>query len=343
MVATLSTLGQNDLLRSEFTALQGQIQQVQNQVATGDKAQVFGDLGAQASLDINLRQQADVIDDFNNTISQLQVRTKLIESSLNIIHDSALNVQNLAFVSNQPSQRIEVVSSAQAAINQITQQLQAAADGRNLFGGTQTLGNPMIGLATLLPTVQTAINTALAGGPPNVPAAIQAAVAGVFSSAAAYYTGGPAYPPTQIDQGLTINDSITASDPAFLTILTGLYTLAALPQPVGPVAAPPNISDSQFDATAQAAASQISSGLSQLEGLVEKNGDNEKMLSDETNTHNATLTILQTQIDNIELVSLPDASTRLTQLQTQLQASYHIVASLQGLSLVNFLPPPSVA
>ena len=65
MVATLSTFGQSELLRGEFSSLQGQIQRIQTQVATGQVTQVYGDLGAQTSLDISLRQQANVLDDFH--------------------------------------------------------------------------------------------------------------------------------------------------------------------------------------------------------------------------------------------------------------------------------------
>src|SRR6185437_11966631 len=154
-----------------------------------------------------------------------------------------------------------------SAIDKISQQLETTVNGRNLFGGTQTQTNPINGLTTLLPTVQAAVTAALNAAPPptNIPAAIQAAVAGVFSSTTAYYNGGPPTPATQIAPGLSVNTSITAADPAFQTLLTGLYTLAALPQSVGSTATLPNISDSDFDATASAAASQISQGLSQLQ------------------------------------------------------------------------------
>ena len=340
MVQTLSTLGENNLLRSEFSSLQGQIQQLQTQIATTQKTQVYGDLGAQASSDISLRQQADVVNDLQNTISQLQVRTGLVDTSLGIINATALAVKNSAFQTPSfPEQRADLVNAAKSAIDQITQQLQTTVDGRNLFGGTQTQGAVTTPSSTLLPAVQAAVNTALNAVPPpaNVPAAIQAAVAGVFSSAAAYYTGGPPYPPTQIDQGLTLNDSITAADPSFQAILTGLYTLAALPQPSGQTATLPNISEPQFDAVAQAAASQISGGLSQLQIVTERNGRNQSLLTSESNTHNATLTILQTQIDNIEEVNLADASTRITQLRTQLDASFHVTADLSSLSLVDLL------
>jgi flagellar hook-associated protein 3 FlgL len=340
MVATLSTLGQSNLVRSEFTSLQGQIQQLQTQIATTQKAQVFGDLGTQASLDINLRQQADVVNDFKNSVSQVQVRTGLVDTSLGIINTTALAVKNEAFQTPTfPTQRIDLVSAAKSAIDQITQRLQTAVDGRNLFGGTQTQTDPIVGSATLLPQVQAAVNTALNAVPPpaNIPAAIQAAVAGVFATTTNFYAGGPPHPPTQIDQGLTVDDSITAGDPTFQTILTGLYTLASLPQPVGQTATPPNLSNDDFDTTASAAASLISGGLTQLSTLVQKNGRNEKILTDESNTHDATLTILQTQIDNIENVDIADASTRLSQLKTQLDASFHVVADLNNLSLVDLL------
>jgi flagellar hook-associated protein 3 FlgL len=342
-MTTLSTLGESTYLISQFTSLQGDIQNLQTQVSTGDNTQVYGDLGAQAPLDISLHQQANSINDLQNSISQLTVRSGLVDTSLGIINSAALAVQNEAFATPSfPTQRVDLVNAAQSAINQITQQLQTTVNGRNLFGGTQTQTNPVNGLSTLLPLVQTAVTTALSAipAPANIPAAIQAAVAGVFATPTVYYNGGPATPSTQIAPGLSANISITAADPAFQTILTGLYTLASLPQPVGTTATLPNIADPDFDATASAAATQISQGLSQLQIVTESNGRNEKLLSDESTQQAATLTTLQTQIDNIQNVNVADAATRLTQLQAQLQASYHIVASLGGMSLVSLLPVP---
>src|SRR5262249_52266707 len=113
--------------------------------------------------------------------------------------------------------------------------------------------------------------------------------------------------------------------------------LASLPQPVGTTAVPPNITDAEFDTTASNAASTIAQGLSQLEALTEKNGRNQKFLEDESASHDATLTVLQTQINNIENVDIADATTRLNQLKLQLQASYQIAGDLGNLSLINFL------
>jgi len=47
-MTTLSTLGQSDLLCSEFWTLQSNLQQLRTQVATGEKTERYGDLGARA-------------------------------------------------------------------------------------------------------------------------------------------------------------------------------------------------------------------------------------------------------------------------------------------------------
>jgi flagellar hook-associated protein 3 FlgL len=422
-MVTISTLGQSNLVRSQIATLQSGIQALQTQIGTGEKTQRYGDLGAQATLSISLRNQATLLDNYKNNINNLSIRTGMIDQSLSSINDTAVAVRNQAFASpSSPQQRLNMVAAAKSAIDQITQSLQISVDGRNLFGGTQTQSNPVTGSAMLLPNVQLAVTAAIASGLPTVPAAIQAAVQGTIggtqitaqgdsattsfpyafnlpnaaaavvtvvdstttppttrvlpstqysttapgsapggtltlsgppltagqyitisqlapapNSAAGYYLGGPPHAPTEVDQGLTVDYSLTAGDPAFVTLLAGLYTLAALPQPTGANATPPALSDSQFDAMATAASSTISQGLTQLQGLTEKNGRNEQFLTQESTAHDATLTLLQGQINDIEQVNLADASTRLTQLQTQLDASYHVVADLSSLNLVDFL------
>src|SRR6267154_3247794 len=153
-MVTLSTLCQNNLVRSQINTLQSGIQDLQTQIATGEKTQRYGDLGSQATLSISLRNQANLLDNFKKNINNLSIRTGMIDQSLVTIHDTALAVQNQALASPSFSaQRINIVAAAKAAIDQITQSLQTSVDGRNLFGGTQTQSNPVTTSTTLLPTV----------------------------------------------------------------------------------------------------------------------------------------------------------------------------------------------
>ena len=86
-----------------------------------------------------------------------------------------------------------------------------------------------------------------------------------------------------------------------------------------------------------AAGSLLSNGLGELQQLILKNGRNQKQVEDQNALHTQSLTLMTTQIDDIENVDLADASTRLTQLRTQLAASYSITGDLKDLSLVNYL------
>ncbi|MBV8914283.1 MAG: hypothetical protein JOZ05_14730, partial [Acetobacteraceae bacterium] len=50
-----------------------------------------------------------------------------------------------------------------------------------------------------------------------------------------------------------------------------------------------------------------------------------------------TETALKTQISSAEDVDMASTLSQLTQVQTQMQASYQMIASFSGLSLVKFL------
>jgi flagellar hook-associated protein 3 FlgL len=58
----------------------------------------------------------------------------------------------------------------------------------------------------------------------------------------------------------------------------------------------------------------------------------------DANTHmSAQMTILQTQINNLDSVNLYQTSTLVSSLTTQIQTAYSLTAALQKLSLVNYL------
>jgi flagellar hook-associated protein 3 FlgL len=191
----------------------------------------------------------------------------------------------------------------------------------------------------LLAQVKAAINTALTAAPPpaSVPAAIQGAVASVFATTTNYYNGGIAYPATAIEDNFKVDTSIVGDDPAITNLLQGMYTLAALDPPVVDPATLPAINRTDFDATVTAAATLMYSGVGGMQNLIAKNGLNQTQIEDASTRHEATLTVVKSQINDIESVDLADASAKITQLRTQLQASFQLTAQLKNLSLVNFL------
>src|SRR3954452_23751582 len=94
-MTTVSSLGQSNLIRAEANQLQGQINRLQEQITSGQKAQSYGDLGAQAPLDISLRNAADSTDALKTSLSFMSIRTSVVDQSLNAVHDTALSLHSL--------------------------------------------------------------------------------------------------------------------------------------------------------------------------------------------------------------------------------------------------------
>src|SRR4051794_15852001 len=120
-MSTISTLGQSILIRDQVLTLQGKIQTLQTQTTTGYKATVYGDLGSQASIDIDLRNQGARIDTFQTNISLLQSRAQIVDQNLSNIRDTAQSLHDLTVkAGNNDEGRQAIIAQANAAVTQIT-------------------------------------------------------------------------------------------------------------------------------------------------------------------------------------------------------------------------------
>lgn len=337
-MTTLSTLGQNQLIRAEMSKVQLDINKLQQQISSGKKTDQYGDLGALAPLDISLRNKGEQLTNFKENIQTLKARTDIIDNTLTGIRSEVLDMRNIALANKMfDTGRADITSRATAAVKDIMTKLQANVDGRYLFGGITTDQPPMADAATLLATTQTAVNAALASPVPDVVTAVRNAVSGVLATASNYYVGGVKHGAPEIDEGVTADYSITGDDPAFKSTLQSLLMLATMPPPQNDPVTPPAVNRTDWDAVANDAGTNLTGSLTEIDNLQLSNGRVQKLLDDTDQSHDATLTIIQTQIDDIEQVDLVDASARMTQLRTQLELSYAVTADLRDLSLVNYL------
>ena len=112
-------------------------------------------------------------------------------------------------------------------------------------------------------------------------------------------------------------------------IMRALATLGALG---GAQVAAPGFADLVADT--RSSLDGAITALNQDAGIM---GDRQKMLTDMQTSLGQTATAMQTQLSGVEDVDMAATLSKLTAVQTQLQASYQIVAGLQSLSLVHFL------
>jgi flagellar hook-associated protein 3 FlgL len=242
-MTTLSTLGQNRLIRTEMSKVQLDINRLQQQISSGKKTDQYGDLGALAPLDISLRNKGEQITNFKANIQTLKARTDIIDNTLTSVRSEVLDMRNIALANKMfDTGRADITSRATSAVKDIMQKLQTNVDGRFLFGGVTTDTPPMADSTALLSAAQTAVNAALVAPVPDVVTAVRNAVSGVLATTSNYYVGGAKHGAPEIDEGVTADYSITGDDPAFSNTLQSLLMLATLPPPQDdPVTRQPSI------------------------------------------------------------------------------------------------------
>ena len=133
----------------------------------------------------------------------------------------------------------------------------------------------------------------------------------------------------RIDNGVDIDYGIRADNPAIRTVMNALFALATTDLN--------SATETGFHEIAIRAASDLASGGRGVTSLSADLGVKEAMLDSTESRHKDYQVVIATQLDRAENVDMAEAVTKLTQTQTNLQASYQLLATLRNLSLANFL------
>lgn len=130
-----------------------------------------------------------------------------------------------------------------------------------------------------------------------------------------------------IDDNLQLNYGIPSTDTGLQNLIQGLrYAYAATQD---------SANYNTYMAQAQQYLAASTTGIRSLEAKVA--GD-QKVLAQTTKDHNASISLLQGQIDQIQNVDINEVATKISFYQTQLQASYAATGKLASLSILNYLP-----
>jgi len=133
-----------------------------------------------------------------------------------------------------------------------------------------------------------------------------------------------------IAPGQTIETSTNANTPAFQE-LAQAYTMMS-------EFGGSQLSQSALSVVANTASSLISSGSTGLTEAEASNGVAQQTITDADNSTSSQVTILQTQLGDMDNVDASQTATDITNLQTQIQTAYELTSRLQQLSLAQYLP-----
>jgi flagellar hook-associated protein 3 FlgL len=332
-VSSVSNLGQLNYINSLLLSQRNQLNQLQDQISSGEKTSLYSGLGgADTVTSISLHDTLSKIDVFSSNISLLQGRTSVMASSLTSITSTAQSVtSDLQAVAQQTTDpgMANFNVEAQSALNQVQSYLNSSYNGQYVFAGTDWNNQPVNNIPALNTSVSAQLANLYSGAATGT--TVLANVQGLSGTALGYSAtvGGSGNVTAQIDTNQTVDYTVKADDPAIQQLMQGLGIIANLKYD-------PNHS-SDFWTVYNGAVQMIKQGGTGATTLDGKVGTVQQELTNTDTTHQNTQTTLQTQLGNVENVDVAQATTQLQLLQTQLQASYKVISEVSQLSLVSYL------
>jgi flagellar hook-associated protein 3 FlgL len=346
----ISTLAAHLQLNSSVRLLQSQMMDAQKELSTGRKADLVAALRDRAAEDVDLRNTLNDVIEFKGTVDVVASRMDTMQAALGGVRDIADKMRSTALTSRDAVSRRYLQEAASTALERLNSFLNAQVAGRTLFSGIQTDVAPIQATATVNPATgiapRQAVDQVIANLGPLTDAASALAVANgpdgissIFDDSnsnanlrysATFYNGATTGSVTaRLDNGYQIDYGLRADDPAFRELQQGLYMLANVPYG--------SIPDDAYTAWQDEAVKHISNGFQGAIDVSAELGYKQSVVSAVMTQHEATITQINNQVASLEAADPYETSLRLTQLQTQLEATFSITARLHELSLTKFL------
>ena len=135
---------------------------------------------------------------------------------------------------------------------------------------------------------------------------------------------------TQIAPNTTITTSTNANTAGFRDLAQG-YTMLSEFGNIG-------LSSSAQQTLATAATNLVTQGVSSVINTQASLGQSQSEVTAANSQMSQQMTLLQTQVGSLDSIDPARVATELSQISTQLQASYQVTAKLYNLNLAQYLP-----
>lgn len=337
-------------LLADSAGVRKQLDQATAQVSSGHVGETYGTLGTAARTPLDLRPQKAHLAAWQSNIDAATGRMDVAQSALKRLTDIAKDFKGqTASLNTLDSGNVDsVAAKARDALREVAGLFDSQYGGVYVFAGADSANPPIPSPDSILGSgLVTGIGTAVAGLSGSGAAAVASATTALAASNAAGTTPFSATLPATastvevgegqyLPTGLVANrNTLAASPPESPTgswardLLRGLATLASLKgTQSGDSAFMPLVQDT-FKGLGAAIA-----GLSVEQGAL---GDVQTRLGAERTRMGETADALTKQISGTEDVDMADAISRLSAVQSRLQASYQLISSQKELSLARFL------
>ena len=329
--------------------IKSQLDTLSGQLASGHVADSYAGLGAAAQTSLDLRPQIGHLTTQSAAIDAVTGRLGVAQSALTQITSiaSSLNAQLASLNNITPTQIDSVAANARSALQQVASLIDSTDGTTYVFGGTDSATAPIPNPDTITTSpFYTKIAAAVAGLSANGAAATAASTLAIASSDAAGTTpfaGPPGQVPTlELGPGAPVQVGVLANANS-LAVSTGTSTTGSYMRDIlRGLATLANLSSSQanvsgFVGLVQDTRSSLSGAITAIGSEAGTLGDTQTSLKAVQTQAGETNTALTAQVSSVEDVDMATTISSLSQVQTQLSASYKLISEISRLSLVDYL------
>ena len=335
--------------------LSAELARTSREIATGRVSDSYAALGRGSAEAIAVRMEAERNEGFLGANKLLSGRLEVTSDALSGIRAAGQGVLDMAISANdgRAADIGALRTLAAAAIDSVANAAGISLGGTFLMSGTAGDQRPLRGWAEAAADTGQSPRDVIEGitGGTLVDAADAAdkadRIAAVFSGTdpvrsnnfeGAFYAGTPALAgdgsaservSTRVAGDTVLAHGVQANDPGVREILRGLSMLASVD--------PATVPDDAWSEWIGTAVKALSSGVDQVQSAEVKLGLQRAQLDDVITRQQDRVTLFATELDALEGVDGYEAATRLTQIQTQLEASYAVTARLSRMSFLNYM------
>jgi len=339
------------------TALLPSVAQTQSTLAnleveasTGQYANIGLQLGDQSGYELSLKNENDLLQTLTSSNGIVTTNLTTSQDALDSIRSSAQSAaQSLtSWTSTEVNAGSTLQGVGASALQSLIATTNATSNGQYVFGGINSSVAPMADyFSSTTSAAKTAIDTAFqttfgclptdAAASTITAAQMQSFLSGSFAAqfsgvnwASNWSSASSTNPTAQIAPGETIDAATNANQPGFQQLAQGYAMLAEF--------GGSQLSSAAQQAVASTATSLITQGVNSITATEAQVGASLSQVTDANNSMSSQMTILQTQIGNLDNVNSAAVAAQINTLSTQLQTAYELTAQLQKLSLAQYLP-----
>jgi flagellar hook-associated protein 3 FlgL len=342
---------------TDSRSINNRLDKLTEQASSGLISQTYAGLGAGLPVSLNLNPQLSSMQTWQNNIGQatgtMQVTQSAMTQLQSIASTFAADTNNLNNLN--PAETDSVAANARDALTEVAGLLDTQDGNVYVFGGQDTSNPPVPSPDDILSSgFYTQINDAVSGLTTNGAAATIATTLAVGqsnetgTSPFSTYMSQPAAslspPVVQAGADSMVQTGLLASANSAIPASTGTSTTGSYMRDlmralatIGSMTSS-QADDRNFAPLVQDTMTSLNGAVSSMATETGVLGDRQTALTATQTSLSDTATALTAQVSAAQNVDMATTLSDLTQTQTQLQASYQLIAGETGLSLAKFLP-----